>query len=140
MTSIDTNVVIALWDERKSQHAAARAALDEASELGPLVVSAPVYAELLAWPLQTERTVDEFFAGTGIRVEWRISEQIWRTAGKAYRLHSIRRQASKGGDARRILADFVIGAHALVNQYSLLTRDREFYLRNFPSLAVKSFR
>jgi predicted nucleic acid-binding protein len=139
MTAIDTNIVIALWDPTKAVHMSARAALDEALTLGSLVVGAPVYAELLAWPCQTEDLVNEFFARTEILIDWLISETIWRMAGKAYKAHSIRRRASKGGDARRILADFVIGAHAMANGYSLLTRDGEFYRRNFPALVVKGF-
>jgi predicted nucleic acid-binding protein len=134
MSAIDTNVVIAPWDKRQSQYSAARAALEEALDLGPLIVSAPVYAELLAWPSQTEALVEEFFARTGIQVEWTVSEEVWRMAGKAYRAHSIRRRASGGGEARRILADFAIGAHAL------LTQDGDFYRLNFPALRVKGFR
>jgi predicted nucleic acid-binding protein len=111
--------------------------LDEALEFGGLIVSAPVYAELLAWPSQTEAMVDEFISRTGIQVEWRIPEEVWRVAGKAYRAHAIRRRASYGGESRRILADFVIGAHALAGGYSLLTRDGEFYKRNFPALTIK---
>jgi predicted nucleic acid-binding protein len=139
MTAIDANVLIALWDENDLFNLNAQEALDQARVSGPLIIAAPVYAELLGKPFRTQRTLDEFFLDAEIRVEWEISEQVWRAAGKAAQAHGIRRRASKGGEVRRIIADFVIGAHALLNEYSLLTLDRGFYERNFPKLMIKSF-
>lgn len=139
MTAVDTNVFVSLWDESKAVHLKAREALDSALMQGPLVVAAPVYAELMARPYRTQRMLDQFFSDAEVRVDWDISERVWRMAGEASQVHGIRRRAKQGGDPRRILADFVIGAHALLNGYSLLTLDRGFYERNFPRLLVKSF-
>jgi len=139
MTAIDTNVFVTLWDENAAVYSKAREALDTALSLGPLIVAAPVYAELLAWPARTERMLDEFFAKARIVIDWEIPEQVWRIAGAASQGHNMRRRVSKGGEPRRIIADFVIGAHAMANGCSLLTLDREFFQRNFPGLTVKSF-
>jgi predicted nucleic acid-binding protein len=139
MTAIDTNVIISLWDEDKVVYMKAREALDGALMQGPLVVAAPVYAELLARPYRTQRMLDQFFLDAEIQVDWELSEQVWRTAGEASQAHGIRRRASKGGEPRRIIADFVIGAHALANGHSLLTLDRTFFERNFSGLTIKSF-
>ena len=49
-TAIDTNVVIALWDEDTSISLAAETALENAFRRGRLIVSAPVFAELIAAP------------------------------------------------------------------------------------------
>ena len=139
MTAIDTNIFVAFWGEDERGNRNAQEALDEALSSGLLIVAAPVYAELLGRPSRTGAMLDEFFMQTGIKVDWNISEQVWRLAGTASLAYNVRRRASKGGESRRILADFVIGAHAVANGCSLLTLDRNFFERNFPGLVVKTF-
>jgi hypothetical protein len=56
-TAIDTNVVVALWDRDPTLSLAAQTALDGAFNRGSLVVSAPVFAELIAAPGRTETFV-----------------------------------------------------------------------------------
>lgn len=51
-TAIDSNVLIALWNEDDTLNTQVRSALDNALARGGLVVAAPVFAELLAAPLQ----------------------------------------------------------------------------------------
>jgi predicted nucleic acid-binding protein len=135
-TAIDTNVIVALWDAADSLHRVARTALDKAFNEGTLVVSGAVYAELLAAPGRTEAFVDRFCEETGIGVEWEIGEKVWRVAGSAFQGYAARRRKQQGAEARRILADFVIGAHALVNGYKLLTLDAGIYQTSFPKLAI----
>jgi predicted nucleic acid-binding protein len=71
-------------------------------------------------------------------VEWELGERVWRAAGAAFQSYAGRRQKQKGAEARRILADFLIGAHALVNGYKLLTLDASVYQASFPRLAITS--
>ena len=42
----------------------------------------------------------------------------------------------RGGTRKRLVADFLIGSHALVQADRLLTRDRGFYRVYFSKLAV----
>lgn len=79
-----------------------------------------------------------FCEEAGIAVEWEIGERAWRAAGAAFQVYAARRRRQKGAEARRILADFVIGAHALVNGYKLLTLDARMYEAPFPRLAIRS--
>lgn len=46
-TTIDSHVLIALWNEDDSLNTQARSALDAALGRGSLVIAAPVFAELL---------------------------------------------------------------------------------------------
>ena len=137
-SSIDSNVFAALWDNDHPGNVVAVKMLDHALKQGKLVVTAPVYSELMAGPLGDEGKMDRFFSDTGVSIEWKIEENIWREAGRAYRDYSRRRDRSGGGHPRRILADFIIGAHALVRDYTLLTWNRRDYAAAFPKLAVVS--
>jgi hypothetical protein len=135
-TAIDTNVLAALWDAGDALHGEARKALDAALGRGTLVISGVVYAELLAAPGRTEEFLDEFCADTGVGVEWELEERIWRMAGAAFRSYAARRRKQKGTEPRRILADFLIGAHALVKGYELLTLDERMYRAAYPRLRI----
>ena len=138
-TSIDTNVLVALWDPDTRLNAAAQKALDLAQNRGPLVISGAVYAELLALPGRTERMLDGFFDVTGIRVDWESREGTWRAAGKAFQSYAARRNRKVDELPRRILADFYIGAHASLHRYRLLTLDQRLYRAAFPELEIVSF-
>ncbi|HEY1469919.1 MAG TPA: type II toxin-antitoxin system VapC family toxin [Candidatus Acidoferrum sp.] len=135
-TAIDTNVLVALWDSGDSLHAQARKALDEALAHGSLVTSGVVYAELLAAPARTEAFLDTFCDETDIAVEWDLGARVWRTAGRAFQSYAARRKKQRKEAPRRILADFLIGAHALVNGYQLLTLDAGTYRAAFPKLRL----
>jgi len=81
-----------------------------------------VYAELLAVPGKTRAWLDEFLQDVAIAVDWYIEETTWLEAGEAFAAYAQRRR--EPGDApRRILADFVIGVHALGQANRLLTAD-----------------
>ena len=135
-TAIDSNVLIALWNEDDLLNMRARGALDDALVRGPLVISAPVFAELLASPLRSEAFLDTFCKETSISVDWNLDEGIWRTAGGAYRTYAARRRKQRDSGPRRILADFLIGAHALQNGFHLLTQDDRLYRTAFPRLTI----
>jgi predicted nucleic acid-binding protein len=135
-TAIDSNVIVALWNEDEAQNLTAKKALGESQARGRMVICGAVYAELMAAPGRTEQFIGRFCEEAGIAVEWEIGERAWRAAGVAFQGYTARRRKQKGAEARRILADFVIGAHALVNGYRLLTLDAGIYQASFPKLAI----
>jgi predicted nucleic acid-binding protein len=137
-TAIDTNVVIALWDKDPTLSSAAQTALEAAFNRGSLVVAAPVFAELIAAPGRTEAFVGSFFEETGIAVDWNLDEPVWRSAGRAFQSYAERRRRQRDAGARRILADFLIGAHAQNRGYRLLTLDERLYKAAFPSLTIET--
>lgn len=135
-TAIDTNILVALWDKEEPLSPVVWPALDAALERGSLVVAAPVYGELLAFPSRNESFLDRFFSDTGIFVDWDLNESVWRVAGRAFQASAVRRRRRRDPGPRRILADFLIGAHALQKGYSLLTLDEHFFHAAFPHLPL----
>ena len=115
---------------------AAQAALDTAFARGKLVISGPVFAELLAFPKRTESFLNQFLKDTEIAVDWSMDESVWRTAARSFQKYANRRRKQRAGQPRRILADFLIGAHALEKGYSLLTLDEGIYRAAFPKLHI----
>src|SRR5213596_2154680 len=80
---------------------------------GGLVVSAPVYAELLAYPKAKESFVNDFLADTGIAVDFEFQQPVWLGAGRRFARYAKRRRRSAHQGPKRLLADFIIGSHAL---------------------------
>ncbi|MEP7351904.1 MAG: PIN domain-containing protein [Acidobacteriota bacterium] len=138
-TVVDSNVFIVLWDRDQSLNRAAQACLDFALKDGPLRIPAPVFAELLALPGRTEKFLDGFFSDAGIFVEWDLREPVWRTAAFAFQAYAQRRRKHAGGQPRRILADFLIGAYAQHQRARLLTIDHQLYRAAFPELQILKF-
>jgi predicted nucleic acid-binding protein len=137
-TAIDTNVIIALWHDDPALSQAAETALDAAFKRGGLIVSAPVFAELVAAPGRGEAFVGSFLEENGIAIDWNLDEPIWRTAGRAFQAYAERRRKQRDHGARRLLADFLVGAHAQVRGYRLLSLDERLYRAAFPTLKIET--
>ena len=135
-TAVDTNVIVALWDRDPAVSHPAQKALDRELMRGALVLSAPVFAELMAAPGRNENFLDKFCSDTGLAVEFGLDGGIWRAAGRAFQAYASRRRKQRDPGPRRILADFLIGAHALQRGYRLLTLDDGLYRTAFPGLTL----
>lgn len=129
ITALDTNVLLdILAGDQRFQESSLRA-VERAASDGPLVICDLVYAEIsLAFlsPKELDRSLDE----NSIEVQSLNRSALFRAglAWKAYR--------PRGGPRERVLADFLIGAHADAQSSQLLSRDRGFYRKYFPSLPV----
>src|SRR5687767_7731758 len=101
------------------------ARLQHAAGQGSRAISDIVYAELCVH-FRTQRECEGFLESNEIRVKALTREahflasRVWRT----YR--------QQGGKRIRILADFLIGAHAQKQATRLLSRDRGFRGKLFP--------
>jgi predicted nucleic acid-binding protein len=136
ITAIDTNVLIALWDESDTLNVRAQIALDSADVAGPLVICGAVFAELLAGKGRTVEAVEDFLDETGIAVDWIIDEAIWRSSAAAFQKYAARRRRQKQLAPRGLIADFLIGAHAFERGIPLLTFDSRIFKAAFPDLKI----
>jgi hypothetical protein len=103
---------------------------------GSLVISPFVFAELLAYPRATEAYVHGFLDATGVVVDYKLEESVWTEAGLRFARYSARRRQATAEGPRRLLADYLIGAHALVQAERLLTLDPKVYQQDFPELRL----
>jgi predicted nucleic acid-binding protein len=134
-TAIDSNVISALWSLEPAASGLI-ANLGDAKMEGGLVMCAAAYAELLAYPNATEPFVDKFLFDTGITVEFELGQAVWSEAGRRFARYAIRRRRSAREGPRRLLVDFIIGAHALTQADRLMTLDPRPYNRDFPELKL----
>jgi predicted nucleic acid-binding protein len=128
-------VISALWARQPAAETAERLLL-WAREQGGLVVCGPVYAELLAHPGITPDFVDGFLAQTGISLDAEMGKDVWRETGLRFSRYAQRRRKSRDGQPRRLLADFAIGAHALLRADRLITFNELDYSRDFAELVI----
>jgi predicted nucleic acid-binding protein len=139
-SALDTNVIVSLIGEEPSGALAAETIMEQAREVGALVICGAVYSELLAHPRMSSALLERFLAETGIQPEFETGRQIWQEAGARYAKYSARRRRAKTASARRLLADFVIGAHALLHADRLITFDAGDFRRDFPELLLAPVR
>jgi predicted nucleic acid-binding protein len=137
-TAVDTNVIVALWDKDPILSRAAETALEAAFHRGRMVVAAPVFAELIAAPGRTEAFATSFLEENGIAIDWDLDEPIWRSAGRAFQSYAERRRKQRDSGTRRLLVDFLIGAHADVRGYRLLSLEERLYHAAFPALKIEA--
>jgi predicted nucleic acid-binding protein len=129
ITAIDTNILLDILLPNDTFVEASEQALEDASSSGSLIICDVVYAELCIH-FGVQRECDTFLESTDIRVE-PLSREACFSASRVFRTYR-----EQGGRRTRILADFLIGAHAQVQAGRLLSRDRGFYRRLFPSLEL----
>lgn len=137
-TALDTNVISAYLNPLDSQHIVAQYHLARVAATTRLCVCPVIHAELLSAPFSSEAMLDEFLAEYGIAVDWQLEQEIWRLAGRSYRVYATARKKQKAPAPRRILADFLIGAHAVQRGYTLLTLDQRVYSKSFPKLRLET--
>jgi predicted nucleic acid-binding protein len=130
ITAVDTNILLDILVPNEQFYEASTNALQAAAGEGSLVISDIVYAELCI-QFDTQHQCDLFLESNAIRTQALTRESLF-LAGRAWWMYR-----QRGGRRTRILADFLIGAHAQKQATRLLSRDRGFYRKLFPSLTVQ---
>lgn len=110
--------------------------LEKAAHEGALLISPFVFSELHAYPGMTQELIRKLLEATGVTVDYRIEERVWTEAGLRFAHYASRRRKATGEGPRRLLADFLIGAHALIQADQLLTLDSRHYRQDFPELRL----
>ena len=128
-TLVDTNVLLDVLTEDPSWLAWSIEALAAAAEAGPLLINPIIYAEASIRFSRVEDLDDALPPD-----DFRRAPLPWEAAflaGKAFVAYR------RGGGARTsTLPDFFVGAHAAVDDLSLLTRDATRYRSYFPTVRL----
>ena len=130
-TAVDSSVLLDVLGAEPVFGPASREALRAAFDGGALVACDVVWAEVRAH-FQDEADFEDAMRALGLSFS-PLSREAARLAGALWRRHHVTSQRPRS----RVVADFLIGAHAQVEADALLTRDRGFFRSYFKDLQVR---
>jgi predicted nucleic acid-binding protein len=129
ITAVDTSVLLDVFGADPSFGERSREALRGCQTQGALVACEVVWAEVSAGFRSPDAAAD---ALGRLRVGFSALDAASAlAAGKAFGEYR-----SAGGSRERVVADFLVGAHARAHADRLLTRDRGYYRRFFQGLPI----
>lgn len=126
--ALDTNILLDVFLPDPHRALSSKITLEDCLERGHVVVCDAVYAEL-ACQFSSQKILDDTLETLGINFV-PFTKKSNYLAGQIYKKYKDR----KG--KKRILADFMIAAHAFLQADCLVTRDDGFYRSYFPKLRI----
>jgi predicted nucleic acid-binding protein len=126
---VDSNVLLDVLSEDPQWFDWSSNALAQSAESAPLVINPIIYAEVSIRFARIEE-LDEALPTELFRRE-PLPWAAGFLAGKCFQAYR-----QRGGAKRSSLPDFFIGAHAAINELTLLTRDAARYRTYFPRLNI----
>ena len=129
-TAVDTNILLDVLLPDVSHQKRSLALLNRGLSEGTLCICEVVAAELGA-QFDEVRGMESFLRDVGIVLS-KTSLTGLQDAGKRWRHYAVKR----AGTRERVVADFMIAAHALHDADRLLTRDLGFYRAHFVDLTL----
>lgn len=129
MIALDASVLIDVLIGDPMYAESSEQCIADALARDDVVVCEAVVAEVQAM-LDTQDSVMDTLNALGIRYQSSHEAAAMRAG------HMIRRFRSRGGQRERIVADFLIGAHALLQCDALITRDDAFFRDYFKGLKL----
>ena len=129
MILVDTNVLLDLVTNDRRWAAWSQQQLERAGAQDELAINAIVYAELSIGYARIEE-LEAMIAAAGLVIA-EIPRPALFLAGKTFR-----RYRAAGGTRTGVLPDFFLGAHAVISNSALLSRDAARYRSYFPGIRL----
>ena len=129
ITAVDTNILLDVFLPDPKFADRSSALLRKAYDEGALIISEIVYAEL-APQFKDRKMLDLTLGQINITLS-PLDSDVAFLAGEKWGHYK-----ESGGSRKRIISDFLIGAHAVIKADRFFTRDRGFYSTYFTELQL----